>query len=259
MVDVPLISPEKRQSVIGIVISTYGAAPYVELGLKSRHLYYPENPILVHDDHSDSQRQLLELCDIYGADFVTNPISFGHQRGDLSSVANGLVWAELRGIDILVKFSRRFIAHNNWPPTLQVLALDSQGHTFANEDHTFGFDPRCFGMLLTPWAEQLEKISAGVDKRLSLCEIYLHNIARKIEATYSNKTYTQYRSQHPRPPDRNAYVVWPMMSNSRAIPKAGTLWHHCNTVNDYAAVAQQMGLHYTEADFELSARESRRD
>src|SRR5690242_15452157 len=71
------IFPDKPR--VGLVISTYGGAPWVELGLAVRKLLYPELPALVHDDASGAGGHLQELCGRYGAEFETNSSRLGHQ------------------------------------------------------------------------------------------------------------------------------------------------------------------------------------
>ena len=54
------ILPDKPK--VGLVISTYGALGFVELGLAVRQRLCPEVPTLVHDDASPVGAQLQELC-----------------------------------------------------------------------------------------------------------------------------------------------------------------------------------------------------
>src|SRR5277367_2672062 len=64
---------------VGLVISTFAAAPYVELALAIRQRGYPEIPALVHDDASDQTDRLSEICARYGADFQTNSSRLEHE------------------------------------------------------------------------------------------------------------------------------------------------------------------------------------
>jgi hypothetical protein len=78
---------------VGMVISTFGGAPYVELSLAVRKRLYPNLLTLVHDDASGQAERLAELCNQYGAEFETNSSRPGHQMGDLSALVGGLEWA----------------------------------------------------------------------------------------------------------------------------------------------------------------------
>src|SRR5271165_4582045 len=57
---------------IGLVISTYGSAPFVELGLAANRKFCGNIPILVHDDASGEQGTLRPLCEKYSATFQCN-------------------------------------------------------------------------------------------------------------------------------------------------------------------------------------------
>src|SRR5579862_8402358 len=89
---------------VGLVISTFGAAPYVALALAVRKRLYPDIPVLVHDDGSPESDQLAELCKQHeGVEFQTNGVRLEHEMGDLSAIVGGLRWAKENGYELLAK------------------------------------------------------------------------------------------------------------------------------------------------------------
>src|SRR5689334_9174614 len=79
---------------IGLVITTFGGVPFVELNLEVRKGLYPQLPVLVHDDASAFGEELAGLCDRHHVEFETNSSRLGHEMGDLSGLVGGLRWAK---------------------------------------------------------------------------------------------------------------------------------------------------------------------
>ena len=104
--------PEAPQ--IALVVATFAAVPYVHLQLEARRRFYPEAPLLVHDDHSPYAGELESLCRSYGADFEQNGTRLPPSKGDLSAFVGGLAWAHEQGAGLLVKLSRRFVPTMRW-------------------------------------------------------------------------------------------------------------------------------------------------
>ena len=103
------IIPTSRNLTFGVVIGTYSCVPYVHLGLACLTKHKPNVALMVHDDDSPDKLALSNLCDQYGAEFVSTEFSKNKTVGDLSAFVEGLRWAHKYKIDVLVKLSRRFI------------------------------------------------------------------------------------------------------------------------------------------------------
>jgi len=116
---------------LGLVIGTYGSVPYIHLHLESWIRNCRDVPVLIHDDCSPHRDQLEDLCRDYGVDFYSNPSRCGHIVGDMMIYPHALHWAEERGLDILVKFSRRFVPVIPWQNELGLLAYKTQQATFS--------------------------------------------------------------------------------------------------------------------------------
>src|SRR4051812_17433137 len=90
---------------VGMVVGTFAAVPYIHLQLEARRRFYPGVPLLVHDDGSHRVADLRKLCARYGCDFEHNERRQPPCVGDLTAFVGGLLWADARGLDLLVKVS----------------------------------------------------------------------------------------------------------------------------------------------------------
>jgi hypothetical protein len=107
---------------IGMMIATKGTKPYVHLQLEqARRLFGDSMPTLVCNDGPD-EAGLAELCAKYGAEFRCDEKPLGHTTGDIRNFVWGLEWAQRANVQILVKFSRRFVPLVPWRWQLQYLA-----------------------------------------------------------------------------------------------------------------------------------------
>ena len=171
---------------IGMVIGTYAAVPYVHLQLESRRRSYPHVPVLVHDDGSHRKAELAAMCRAYGCDFESNCTRQPAQLGDLSCFVGGLLSAQSRQREILVKVSRRWIFLVDWTDSLLRLAYESQYATFCSYTTTFdmGFRSECVGMAVSLWSgplfmdEAIGRLAVGDSVFM---EGYMHEFARRFE------------------------------------------------------------------------------
>lgn len=150
-----------KNTKIGLVIGTYGSPTIIHLFLKSAKKNFSDIPVLIHDDHSDHQRELMKFARYYNCEFQSNPRRLGHEPGDVSSYANGLIWAYKNKIDILVKMSRRFIPFHDWAKDLLQLAIRFQHITYTND-----FKPKlndwlqmqCIAFYVPTWVNEVDRI-----------------------------------------------------------------------------------------------------
>src|ERR1700677_25728 len=104
----------KGPLTVGLVVGTFAAVPYVHMHLEARRRFYPDVPLIVHDDASPNQRDLRRLCADYGCEFESNDTRRPLCIGDVSCLLGGLLWAKHIGLDIVVKMSRRFVPLRDW-------------------------------------------------------------------------------------------------------------------------------------------------
>ncbi|MGL4549728.1 MAG: hypothetical protein ACRC33_00965 [Gemmataceae bacterium] len=247
---VPAVPADPR---VGLVVGTYAAVPYVHLQLEARRRFYPGVPLLVHDDGSHRAAELRELCRRYGCDFERNERRQPPCVGDLTAFVGGLAWAEARGLDLLVKVSRRWLFRVDWEPGLKALAAESGYATYCSYTTTFGFGFRteCVGLAVAAWSadEFVQDVTALIRDGVSVfVEGYLHEYARRFERR-NGPAAEAWRAAHPMPDDRGGYALWALMGTDRCAPSPSFLWHDSSGPEDYLAVSREWGLPYDLTDF----------
>ena len=247
--------PPNKAIKTGLVIGTYASVPYIHLSLENWQRNFPHIPVLVHDDCSPKQAQLKELCKKYGAAFSSNTVNRGHTVGDTTSFIAGWSWAKDHDIDILVKFSRRFLPLYNWLPDLEALARLTQYPTFSNVCHNlkWGFRSECVGMHIPTWerANVLDTIKKEVIwKQEMFCEHFWHEMARRVHS-FTSPANISYTLKHPKDDWCSGYAPWPLLGTDRTKKVEGLIWHHSCTPDEYYAVSFAWGLRYNRNDFGL--------
>lgn len=223
----------------GLLISTYGADPYVHLGLAVRAKHYPDVLALVVDDCSGRAAELAALAKRHGADFRGNPETMNHTRGDLLAVCHGLRWASRRGLDVLVKMSRRFVPRMDWRPGLRRVIRETQHATYAGPfDATYGLRSECMAFDVKRWlprVAQLEKLAR--ESSWLWVENVLHQTAREILPWGAG--------------EQDGFAEWNFPGLGKWIECDNHLWHNFANPEDYATLAREYGLPYTSSDFEV--------
>jgi hypothetical protein len=245
---------------IGAVIGTYGAVPYIHLSLESRKRHYASVPLLVSDDCSPSARRLEALCQRYGTDFISNTKHMPDHYGDLSVFVNGLRWAKEKNIDLLMKFSRRFIPLFDWSKDLERFYEYSEAATYSNycSAYGFGFRTECLALHVPTWyslglVDEMEQKLSSLDGGLFM-EGYMHQLAQRAMFNTSQKA-TEWFTQNPVPPERLGYYPLHFMGTSRIQPKVHVLWHDYTHPMQYLSKCQEWGIFdYTPTDFYLVNR-----
>jgi hypothetical protein len=239
----------------GVIVSTYGTSAYVHLHLAAWKTYYPQVPLLVFDDGSPDFQQLAALCKHDGADFVANTVRLGHKRGDMSSFVQGLLWASSRDIDLLVKFSRRWVCLQDWRPSLLEVASESQYATYSNECRhwNYGFRTECIALHVGSWLGQVEEMRRLISEdRIGLPEADLHQMSRNIHEAGVCRVNDAHLRQHPRSPEKNAYGIWSVLGTSRRDKQEKVLWHETHSPAEYLQALQSLdAFNYTVEDFKV--------
>jgi len=237
---------------IGLVIGTFAASPYIHLHLESWKRNQLNVPLLVHDDSSHQNMRLRELCNNYNCEFTSTRSRRTHVMGDLSAILQGMLWAKQKKLDYVVKMSRRFIPLNNWLGGLRELITHSRHHTFSNitRSYGFGFRTECVGFCLDDWMQPEvfgDMCTSLVVNHELFMEGYIHDLARKLNIL--NKAAAQWDIDHNRPPEANAYAVWPFMGEDRCTRYEHFLWHLSHSPEEYARQARECQLPYSPADY----------
>lgn len=121
---------------IGQVIGTNGTAPYVHLQLEmSKRLFGSTMPTLVaNDGDGEKAEEVRKIAAMYGAEYIGWP-ALGHALGDLKIFQESMKWATRIGIDVVAKFSRRFVPLIHWRHGLQYLLAMNPDQAFFTRRH----------------------------------------------------------------------------------------------------------------------------
>ncbi len=247
---------------IGAVIGTCGCVPYVDLNL---HYLINVNhiPVLVHDDCSGAREELMKLCLRYRqqAYLCTTEHRMWHKPGigaigDSSSFLSGLDWARLMKLDILVKFSRRFVCVSEFVPGLKKLALESDAITFGMDcprDHR-PLRTECMAMHVGIWGSPwvFHRLNAVVQKQVPVfADFWFNDMAHTIAYYNDSAKYPEFMKRQNRGPIFDGYAPWSGLTGpSRYEKNPNALWHQANPVEDYVAAAEKVFPgRYTAADF----------
>lgn len=240
---------------IGLVITTAGSVPYIELALAGGKILYPSLPVLVHDDASGQQDELAALCERYGAEFETNSTAMGHAMGDLAGLIGGLRWAQERQIDLLVRMTRRFIPLRDWTAHLAEVAMYTQFGTYGQEDaqHFLPIRTECLAMYVPDWTrpEILGEIEQYVLTSLVsvVVERYLYTYVGKVYEM-NCRAAREWEAKHVRTAPKRMYCQWEFLETSRHTRSNNYIWHDTAAAATYASAARQLGLNYGPEDFE---------
>ena len=238
----------------GLVIGTFAALPYVHLQLEAWRRLYPQVAVLVHDDASPQAGRIAKLCEQYGAEFEQNAERCPPCKGDLTAFVGGLLWARARGLDVLLKLSRRFVPLTDWTASLADLALDAHYATYCAWTTTFnfGFRSECVGLAVAEWfrlnlvAELAARVLAPGEP---FVEGFVHDLARRAAAFNCQRALAYDARTGPRPRERNGYAVWPWMGTDRRAKTERFLWHDAVTPAEYHALGIAWGLPYKPEEY----------
>lgn len=234
---------------IAVVVGTYGSPAYIGLGLEARRRFWPRTPILVHDDSSDEQAEIVDICERYGAEFVSTKSRLGHLAGDIATIVAGLDWAAAHGYDILVKLSRRYIIYHEWTGGLAQLAYNSQYATYTNacSDFRRRLRSECIGFHVSTWLASStmkamrECVATGRAPMVDM-EQWYYEQALAIHRRFAAPVVRQREHSFPRSREWAGYGVWTMLGNGRQTRAPGVLWHHADLPEEYRDLAVQWGL-----------------
>lgn len=250
----PAYPADPRKLKIGVVLSTCGSIPFVDLGIHFLKKVNGIENILIHDDHSDEAIQLKELAQKNGAYFFSTVNKLPYMKnvttlGDTSAFYEGLKWAKSLDLDILVKFSRRFIPCFNWSNSLRKLVVESDGVTFSSKciKDRFSFRTEGLAMNVDAWSsnEVLANMAFYLNSSMPMhAEYWFGELAKMIDwQNFSNK-YFNYRMSHYKCFDESGYVNWrDVLGINRYSQdgRAGTvLWHMYSTPEDYWKIAESV-------------------
>jgi hypothetical protein len=243
-----VLSPNYTSDLkIGVVIGTYGATPYVDLGLHYLKNVNEIDKILVHDDCSPEKDKLKKLCDDYGVDFYSTNENMFHKGcigsiGDQNCFFEGLKWAKENKLDILIKFSRRLIPCYRWVDDFKKLVLKSDGLTFSSycERDLFPIRTECMAMNVNAWANEhtMNVFEFFINNKFcTFAEFIMDNIAKQLDFQNYSTKYEEYKKSNKTGFTYSGYVHWyDLLGTCRYNDKnrhSDVLWHMYKSDNEY--------------------------
>lgn len=268
----PQFSP--RLPSVGVVVGTYGALPYIHLHLGIRARLYPEMPFLVHDDCSPQRDELAALCARYDADFISSTMRNGHYGGDTSAFMHGLCWAPSRGVNWLVKFSRRFVPLYDFRLEVARNAVSfpfpTQTGYHVGNHHEFGFTTSAIAMHVGAWSAPIRSyggrstISVLADKITAwngeLFEAWMHDRARTLAQAVSEQEICfpdlnaarlrEVIQEEGRPTRWDGYAHWPILGGQHGGQTVGALFHsNDEALRRYELLSNALQLPYNQSHF----------
>ena len=272
---------------LGIVVGTHGTPAFIHLHLEISKRLYPEK-ILIVDDNSCESDKIKNLCEEYSVDFLPETGSTKgfydsiykvcinckqekltindicekcnkHFLGDISLTASGLRWAKTNNVELLVKFSRRFIPLYDWRQELVRIALTTNypAYTSWDEDSKFGFKTEAVAFTVDDWIKY-GAVDIMENCKPALAESFMWaNCLRLFEIKKINEQKFSFDQFRPIDPYWHliknyqlGYGQWFIAGTARSQRLSWRLWHHVNSPADYLYLANSLGINcYTEKDF----------
>lgn len=232
---------------VGVVIGTCGSSDIIRLQLHYlKNINKIEN-VLIVDDYSQEQDLLKTICDKYNVDLIISPYELPYIHligcsGDNYCIYKGLEWAKNKKLDVILKFSRRFIPCYKWIDDFKNLVKKSDGITFSSysDKMKMGFRTECFGMNTNVWNNDvvMNNIKYIIDNDIPiLAEYWYHNIAKYLDYYNHSKTWLEFKKQQNMTYERSGYVMLKdlmgtcMKSNINRNPNV--MWHMFCNEDDY--------------------------
>lgn len=226
----------EQQVKTGVVIGHYDMPDLIDLQIRVLRDTCGPVPVLVHDDHSPSQSRLRAICDRHNVEVVQSGLSnIGHAGGDLGAFYKGLVWAKKNGIEVLCKLSQRFIPIrpdwlNEGAAALLTSGLSTLTDACIEGRNALPLRTEAILLKVDRWTQ---------DRPLKLVR------PRRVFPYSGEAIVAQALSTI-----GGGFGVWPFLGGpDRTRRNPNYLWHTCNTVADYKALADRYGVHLDDTFF----------
>jgi len=235
---------------IAVVIGTYGSPAYIRLQLESRKRFWPDAPVLIHDDDSPERDELMRICNEYGALYYS-PSKRSENVGDMAAVVKGIDWAHEISCDIVVKISRRFIIIHEWLDAFRTLAYSTQYPTYAGHcaEYLYPCRSECVAFHVDSWrsSESMQRMRTGIKNgenpngKLTM-EQWYHQQAKEILNSSASVQVRSMRGAFRVKSDAIGCQYWPLAGFSRHLGFPGVIWHNSDYPEDYYYLAKSYGF-----------------
>ena len=240
---------------IGFVIGTYGTPSYVELGIR-KLLSFGVSPkdILVIDDASGNEK-LPVICKELGVGFESNEKNLGHFPGDFHVFSRAVDRGFVKGYDLVIKVSRRFICLQDPRPSLEALHERFNASCYGTRNALFKLPLRTefVALNVSHWRyfiPELEDQGYGQGNRTGTFEHWFVEIAKVVQTLHlrysKNVDYKDLQGF--------GFIYWDFVHFNISYRTDLQLWHFANEPKDYFEVAKSIGMDCSIQDFEYGSR-----
>ena len=240
---------------IGFVIGTYGTPSYVELGIR-KLLSFGVSPedIFVIDDASGNEK-LPVICKELGVGFESNEKNLGHFPGDFHVFSRAADWGFVKGYDLVVKVSRRFICLQDPRPSPEALHERFNASCYGTRNAVLGLPLRTEFVALNVdhwmfFIKELDQQLCDTSRRPGTFEDWFEEIVRKVQTLHvrSSKNVSHDELK------KFGFIYWDFVHFNVSYRTDLQLWHFANEPKDYFEAAKSVGMNCSIEDFEYGSR-----
>lgn len=239
---------------VGVVINANNKPAYVELQLYYLTQLNKINSVLIYDNCSEKKEQLQQLAKKYNVDFYSteSPLLVDKQLGSLAELNCfyiGLMWANDKKLDILVKLEDKFIPCCNWINELKCLALATDATTFTSwcEKYTLPARTECIALHVKTWIHQFALYNFKFCVENEMCvyiEIWIHEIIKALSYQNNSSKWNQYIKNNNVGYMYSGYAVWQdLLGTNRENndnKNFNVLWHEKDKTEDYLRITNKI-------------------
>lgn len=203
---------------IGVVIETTGNISYTELQLHFLKNINHISNILIYDNCLNNKSQLEQMSKDYNVDlYITqNKLYNNPTIGNLSNIDciyQGLLWANSKNIDILVKLNDTLIPYYNWTEHLIQLAIESNASTFNSycEKDQENFRIDCIGLNVNIWTKSypLQSLLWTIENQYIVYpQFWLHELCKTLSGNNYSQKWKEYCNNYNAGYLHSGYAVW---------------------------------------------------
>ncbi len=228
----------------GVVIGHFHRVDFLELNLRAiRKHCGPDVPILVSDDCTDGFgvtpssgslfERVLALAETIPHVVVwPNVTRIGHTGGDMAAFWKGLVWGKQMGLDVVFKLSQRYVINcPNWIEDSARQLIQSGRATLGRPCAHGGWPIRteAVGLYVPTWHRP---------------DVLAHLTPRRVDWPTELIIWDDIVDRLD-----GQLQPWNMVTEGRFTPTPHALFHYANTPQDYARLAEELGMS-SQGDFD---------
>lgn len=201
---------------IGVIIFEDASIPCIDLLLNQLKNVNGISSILIYDNYVNDPKMLSKLAKAYDADVFNSVKRYAKQkfRGSIEEqncIYEGLKWAALHNIDVLIRMSSSFIPCYKWVDDLKNTILESDGITFSSycNKSLYPIRTEFFVMNTRAWTNEftMNHMKFNIENELVVFpEFWLDSMSKQIDFQNFSKKYKRWKDSHYIPQTHSGYV-----------------------------------------------------